>query len=49
MICLSDFEVLDPPELAAEIRRLAERFTRAVTDPETRADERGTVSTVRRR
>jgi predicted DNA-binding transcriptional regulator YafY len=25
-----DFEVLDPPELADEIRRLAERFTRAV-------------------
>jgi predicted DNA-binding transcriptional regulator YafY len=25
-----DFEVLDPPELAAEIRRLAERFTRAL-------------------
>ncbi|HTU78640.1 MAG TPA: YafY family protein [Solirubrobacteraceae bacterium] len=25
-----DFEVLDPPEFAAEIRRLAERFTRAV-------------------
>jgi predicted DNA-binding transcriptional regulator YafY len=25
-----DFEVLDPPELAAEIGRLAERFTRAV-------------------
>jgi predicted DNA-binding transcriptional regulator YafY len=28
-----DFEVLDPPELAAEIRRLAERFTRAVDRP----------------
>jgi predicted DNA-binding transcriptional regulator YafY len=28
-----DFEVLDPPELAAEIRRLAERFTRAVDGP----------------
>ncbi len=25
-----DFEVLDPPEFAAEVRRLAERFTRAV-------------------
>jgi predicted DNA-binding transcriptional regulator YafY len=25
-----DFEVLDPPELAVEIRRLGERFTRAV-------------------
>jgi hypothetical protein len=25
-----DFEVLDPPELTDEIRRLAERFTRAV-------------------
>jgi hypothetical protein len=24
-----DFHVLDPPELAGEIRRLAERFTRA--------------------
>jgi predicted DNA-binding transcriptional regulator YafY len=28
-----DFEVLDPPELAAEIGRLAERFTRAVDRP----------------
>jgi len=27
-----EFEVLDPPEFAAEIRRLAERFTRAVRD-----------------
>jgi hypothetical protein len=26
-----DFEVLDPPELTAVIRRLAERFTRAVS------------------
>ena len=24
-----DFEVLDPPELVAEVRRLAERFARA--------------------
>ena len=28
-----DFEVLEPPELTAEIRRLAERFTRAVDGP----------------
>lgn len=28
-----DFEVLDPPEFAAEIRRLAERFARAVDGP----------------
>jgi predicted DNA-binding transcriptional regulator YafY len=29
-----DFEVLDPPELIAEIRRLGERFTRAVAAEE---------------
>ncbi len=28
-----DFEVLDPPEFAAEVQRLAERFTRAVERP----------------
>ena len=28
-----DFEVLEPPELTAEIRRLAERFTRAIDGP----------------
>ncbi len=36
-----DFEVLDPPELDAEIRRLAERFTRATEGSRSRAPRPG--------